>query len=311
MSEHSWLILLYTLPASNSAARLNFWRQLKRLGAVSLKTSAYVLPQSPEHEESLQWLSQQIRQEGGEATLLRSAQVDTLSINEVTDLFQVARSADYEELLAAASSLKPASSRKSAAWKNVDPAEIERLKKRFAAIKKIDFFKCPAADKVRQLLDSIDQVKKPALKKNGTVKLSEYQGRVWQTRPRPELDRVASAWLIRHFIDKKATFVFAVKPAAHQATVTFDMLDADFGHEGDDCTFETLVRRFSLKSARLPEVAEIVHAADLDDGKFQHNEGLGLLGVLRGWSQQGIPDDEILRRGFELMDGLYHSLATS
>ncbi len=311
MSNHSWLILLYTLPASHAAARLSFWRQLKRLGAVSLKTSAYVLPQRPEQEESLQWLAQQIRQEGGEATLLRSAQVDTLSINEVTDLFQLARTADYEELLAAAAALKPASSRKSAASGDIDPAEVERLKKRFAAIRKIDFFDCPAAGKVRQVLDGLLQVKKPALKKNAPVRISDYQGRVWQTRPRPELDRVASAWLIRHFIDKKATFVFDAKAAADGATVTFDMLEADFGHEGDDCTFETLVRRFSLKSAGLPEVAEIVHAADLDDGKFQNTEGLGLMSVLRGWARQGLADDEILRRGIDLMDGLLNSLSTS
>ena len=300
----SWLILLYTLPASQAAARLSFWRQLKRLGAISLKTSAYVLPQRPEQEESLQWLAQQIRQQGGEATLLRAAQVDTLSVNEVTDLFQSARTADYDELLAAAAALKPPGVRQP-----VGPAEVERLKKRFLAIRKIDFFDCPAAGKVRQALEALAPAK-PSVKKSGLVRVSNYQDRTWQTRPRPELDRIASAWLIRRFIDKAAVFVFAAERMADRAGVTFDMVDADFGHEGDDCTFETLVRRFSLKAPGLPEVAEIVHAADIEDGKFPRTEGSGLLSVLRGWARQGIADEEILRRGLDLMDGLHLSLTT-
>lgn len=298
----AWLILLYTLPASQAAARLSFWRQLKRLGAISLKTSAYVLPQRPEQEESLQWLAQQIRQQGGEATLLRAAQVDTLSVNDVTDLFQAARTADYDELLAAAAALKPSGFRQP-----VEPAEVERLKKRFLAITKIDFFECPAATKVRQALERLGPAG-PAIKKNGLVKVSSYQGRTWQTRPRPELDRIASAWFIRRFIDEAAVFVFAAERTADQRTVTFDMVDADFGHEGDDCTFETLVRRFSLKATGLAEVAEIVHAADVEDGKFPRMEGSGLLSVLRGWARQGLADEEILRRGLDLMDGLHHSL---
>lgn len=302
MSNHSWLILLYTLPASQAAARLSFWRQLKRLGAVALKTSAYVLPQRPEQEESLQWLAQQIRQQGGEATLLRAAQVDTLSVNEVTDLFQAARTADYEELLAAAAALKPPGVRQP-----VEPAEVERLKKRFLAIRKIDFFDCPAAGKVRQALEALAPAK-PSVKKSGLVRVSNYQGRTWQTRPRPELDRIASAWLIRRFIDKASVFVFAAERTPDRAGVTFDMVDADFGHVGDDCTFETLVRRFSLKAPGLPEVAEIVHAADIEDGKFPRTEGAGLLCVLRGWARQGLADEEILRRGLDLMDGLHLSL---
>lgn len=107
MPLQQWIILLYTLPASQSAARLSFWRQLKRLGAVALKTSAYVLPDRPEHDESLNWLAQQVRQAGGEATLLRSAEVDTLSEMELKDLFQQARETDYQEILADAAKLKP------------------------------------------------------------------------------------------------------------------------------------------------------------------------------------------------------------
>jgi hypothetical protein len=301
MPATTWLILLYTLPASRAAARLSFWRQLKRLGAVSLKTSAYILPERPEHEESMSWLAQQIRQEGGEATLLRSATVDTISPGEVIDLFQALRTEDYSEVLAAATALKAQGRGKLG---DMAP-EVERLKKRFLAIQKIDFFDCPAKEKVRQALEALMPVKQAA-KRGAAVKARDYQGRRWQTRPRPELDRVASAWLIRSFIDAKATFLFSADRSAHKGAVTFDMVDADFGHEGDDCTFETLLRRFSLKAPGLGEIAQVVHAADLDDEKFPRTEGAGLLAVLRGWARQNVADDEILRRGFDLMDGLHH-----
>jgi hypothetical protein len=307
MSAPSWLILLYTLPASRSAARLSFWRQLKRIGAVSLKTSAYILPQRPEHAESLQWLAQQIRQEGGEATLLRAATVDTLAPTEVIDLFQAARRDDYSEILAAALRLKRPAKVQSGERPADIAAEVERLKRRFLAVQKIDFFHCPEGVRVRQALDALTP-SKHAAQRGRAVKAANYQELRWQTRPRPELDRVASAWLIRKFIDPKATFVFSAERGSHRGAVTFDMVDADFGHEGDECTFETLLRRFSLKAPGLAEVAEVVHAADLDDGKFPRTEGSGLLAVLRGWAIQGLADEEILRRGFDLIEGLHQSL---
>jgi hypothetical protein len=307
MSAPSWLILLYTLPASRAATRLSLWRQLKRLGAVALKTSAYILPQSSEHEESYLWLAQQIRQDGGEATLLRSAEVDTLSPDEFIDLFQTARTAEYAEILSAAAALKPAGRRKSSAVAAETASEMERLRRRFQTIRKIDFFDCPAARKVEEALES-PSPPEHTKKKSAPIKRADYQKRRWQTRPHPELDRVASAWLIRNFIDSKATFVFSADRGAFGDAVTFDMVDADFGHEGDDCTFETLLRRFSIKESVLAEIGEVVHAADIEDGKYARTEGAGLLAVLRGWAKAGVPDPEILRRGFELLDGLRRSL---
>lgn len=307
MPEPAWLILLYSLPASHAAARLSLWRQLKRLGAVSLKTSAYILPQRPEHEEAMQWLAQKIRQDGGEASLLKSAQVETLSTQSVKDLFQEARRADYEEILTAAAALK--GPRKHRAAGSLD-TEIEKLRRQYLAVERIDFFACPAAEQVRMALDEF--VPKAArVARKPLAKVADYQKRIWQTRPRPELDRVASVWLIRRFIDPKAIFVFGAERVPQRRIVTFDMVDADFGHEGDACTFETLVRRFSLRKPGLAVVAEIIHAADIEDGKFPRTEGLGLLAVLRGWAAQGVADEEILRRGSDLMDGLFQSIATA
>ncbi|MDB6135019.1 MAG: hypothetical protein JWM59_3262 [Verrucomicrobiales bacterium] len=307
MPTPAWLILLYTLPASKAAARLSLWRQLKRLGAVSLKTSAYIMPQRPEHEESLQWLAQQIREHGGEASLLRSAEVDTISPHDVIDLFQAARSEDYLEILTAANALEATGRRKTTAASSDLAIEAGRLKKRFAGVRKIDFFDCPKASEVKEVLAGLLPVEKPP-KQGFPANIAAYQGRLWQTRPKPELDRVASAWLIKRFIDPTATFVFSPERNAFQNAVTYDMLHADFGHEGDDCTFETLVRRFSVNAPGLDEAAQIVHAADLEDAKFARTEGLGLLAVLRGWATQELADNGILQRGFDLMDGLLSHL---
>jgi hypothetical protein len=129
------------------------------------------------------------------------------------------------------------------------------------------------------------------------------------TRHRPGIDRVSSAWLIRRFIDPKAKFVFAADPSANSEAIPFDMFCSEgFGHRGDDCTFETLTRQFAIRDHRVKRIAEIIHDADIGDEQFGRAEGVGLDRVLIGWAKQEVPDDELLRRGMDLIDGLYESL---
>jgi len=132
----------------------------------------------------------------------------------------------------------------------------------------------------------------------------DYRGKTWVTRPRPEIDRVGSAWLIRKLIDPKAKFIFAKKlPAAHRA-ISFDMLDAEFSHQGDDCTFETLTKRFGIQDKIIRKMGEMIHDADLDDDKFERTECIGIDRVLKGWAKEGVSDQEILRRGLQCFDAL-------
>ena len=133
----------------------------------------------------------------------------------------------------------------------------------------------------------------------------QYRGKTWLTRPRPEIDRVGSAWLISRFIDPKAKFVFAPSAQSVPGAIPFDMLDAEFSHHGNNCTFETLVKRFSLADKAVSRIAEMIHDADLDDAKFQRVECMGIDRVLKGWAKQGLTDKEILRHGFECFDALY------
>src|SRR5262249_20058842 len=163
----------------------------------------------------------------------------------------------------------------------------------------IDFFKSPLQKRVEDLLTqvaSLPDVAGPSPKVNS----KNYVGRLWVTRPRPGIDRSASAWLIRHFIDKNARFAFAHETNVPRDAVPFDMFQGGgFGHRGDDCTFETLRKEFRIRNARIIAIGEMVHDADLNDGKFGRKEAFGLDEVLKGWARKGTPDRELLERGME------------
>lgn len=305
MSPVSWLLLLYTLPTRSGAARLALWRQLKRMGAVPLKTSASVLPDRPELYESFQWLAQRLRQQGGSATLIRTNDVDGITDAELVAMFQQARTAEYEEILQAARTLLPA--RKGRKARAASEA-VEKISASFESVRKVDFFDCPKAQDVELLLRRIANDSPAETAK--TLAVKNYQNRTWLTRPRPEVDRVGSAWLIRRFIDPKASFVFAADASTHPAALPYDMVGVEFGHHGDDCTFETLLKRFALEDATLKHIASIIHDADLGDGRHGTQEGQGLLAIFRGWAQMGWSDHEILARGFDCFDALHRQSST-
>ena len=183
-------------------------------------------------------------------------------------------------------------------------ARLERLRKRFREIEAIDYFESPLRSRVEALLARLETP--PPAPVRAKVSRAQYRGKKWMTRPRPGIDRVASAWLIRRFIDPDAKFVF---DSADKNAIPFDTFHGGgFGHCGDHCTFETLRAEFSVRNARVAALAEMVHDADLEDGKFARNEAVGIDRVLIGWAQQGASDQELLRRGMEMIEGLYQSL---
>ena len=297
-----WLLLLYALPSGRSSQRVGLWRNLKKLGALPLKTSAYLLPDTPAHYERFQWLAQQLRQGGGEATLIRTADIEGLTPAEIREMFNAARAGDYEELNRDLTTLLRASQRKVS---EDFGSTLEKLRARYADIQKVDFFEAPARHDTQVLWQKLERRSGPKSKTVPRVRRADFQGRTWLTRPRPEVDRVASAWLIRKFIDPKAKFAFAPKATDVPTAVPYDMLDVDFSHHGDDCTFETLLKRFALQDKALEAIAEMVHQADLQDGKFTAVEAEGIHRVLRGLAKLGWSDEKILQHGFVCFDALY------
>ena len=123
---------------------------------------------------------------------------------------------------------------------------------------------------------------------------------MWITRPRPEIDRVGSAWLIRKFIDAAAKFVFANSPSETPEAIPYDMFEVEFS-----CTFETLIERFGIRDRAVRRIAELIHDADLEDDKFHRLEGFGVEQIFKGLAKLGLKDDEILSRGFECFDALH------
>ena len=300
MKMTTWLLLLFSLPTNRNTERVAVWRRLKKMGAVQIKTSTYLLPDEPAQYEQFQWLAQQIRDYGGDSTLVRAQEIEGLTKEKVVSLFNTARDKEYADLRKA---LQGFISRGRKSNAEFAAAELERLTKQFRELRQIDFFDSPRGHDVAMLLRRAEGPRRSA--KLRTLEAKKYCGRTWLTRPRPEIDRVGSAWLISKFIDPKARFVFAPTAQAVPETIPFDMLDAEFSHHGNCCTFETLVKRFAISDKALTKIGEMIHDADLDDARFQRVEAVGIDRVLKGWAKEGLPDEEILRRGFECFDALY------
>lgn len=294
-----WLMLTLSLPAKKASQRVEVWRLLQRYGAVALGNSGYLLPNNPTNQERFEWLATAIRKYTGEASVVTVGGIDNLSRPQLIARFNEARARDYQELIRELQKVLPAPHRRGM-------GRASRLRARFREIVDIDFFNSPMQKRAETLLERADtppSAAKEAFRSNPR----DYAGRLWVTRPRPGIDRSASAWLIRRFIDKKARFTFAPEEGTPTHAVPFDMFHGGFGHRGDECTFETLQKEFRIRDAKVSAIGEMVHDADLGDGKFGRKEAYGIDEVLKGWAKKGMKDKELLERGIEMIEGLYHA----
>jgi hypothetical protein len=302
---HGWLLLLLSLPPRPSSLRVRAWRRLRVLGAVPLKSSAYLLPDSTDRYEQFQWLAQEIQRDGGEATLLRVDRIENMKEPDVVRLFQEARNQDYAVL--ADRYLKVLKGRRPRLGE-----ELARLAREMDRIGEIDFFEAPGRREVERAREAVEQRTATARARPAgaapPLDLDALKGRRWVTRPRPHVDRIASAWLIKRFVDPEADFVFAPPDQIPGDAIPFDMAGVDFGHHGEDCTFETLLRRTGLRDRKLAILAEIVHEADLKDQKFAREEARGIDLALRGLLNAIKDDHEALAHGLTLFDGLYATI---
>lgn len=295
---------MYSLPAGRSTARVALWRQLRKCGAVAFKTSTHILPDGAQHLERLQWLAQQVRDAGGDATIVHASDIVGMSDDEIVGLFNVERTRDYTELAAGLSRLIKSRRRLP---ENKD-GKLTKLATRFEEIGSIDFFVCPRREVAEMLLGQARTSRRDPARRIERLSPKKFARKVWLTRPRPEIDRVGSAWLIRRFIDAKARFVFATHPTDHAGAVTFDMMDGQFSHVGDDCTFETLLKSFGIDDPAARRIGEMVHAADLEDGKYPHVECVGIDRLLKGWARLDWTDEKLIERGGECFDALHEFL---
>lgn len=304
-----WLILVHRIPPRPLYLRAKMRQRLADVGAVAVKNAVYLLPHGNDALEDLQWIAQEIVTGGGDAHLFEGDFVDGVASEAAVAQFRDARNADYDALAADAHAAMKAA-RSAAAVAELGAAHV-RLARRFEEIRSIDFFEADRRTAAEEALAAIEtRLQKDRKEETRMLKAnSELRGRTWVTRPGVKIDRMASAWFIRRFVDPKARFRFA-DPAApkKEGELRFDMVGGDFTHEEDRCTFETLIGRVGLPDKAVRAIAEIVHDLDLKDGKYARAEAAGVRMMLDGLMARTENDDERIERALSLFDDLHEAL---
>jgi hypothetical protein len=314
-----WLLLIHQIPAKPAYLRVKVWRRLQALGAVTVKNAVYALPANDQTQEDFEWLLKEITDVGGEALICEARLIAGLSNQEVRAMFNTARDADYTALAKEARDLGQELAAGVDAPTRADAqARLARLKTDAARVVTIDFFGANA----RETLDGLLATLGTLLQEHGPMQMiqgdmtgggSALAGRVWVTRTGVHVDRIASAWLIRRFIDPEARFKFV--PAKgyipEPGESRFDMFEAEFTHEGDNCTYEVLLGRAGLSDQALAAIGEIVHDIDLKDGKFGREEASGIARLVDGIAATTEDDGRRIERGSVMLDDLYEYYRTA
>ena len=309
-----WLLLIHQIPPKPDYLRVKIGRRLQRVGAVPVKNSVYVLPDVAQAYEDFQWIRTEIIDGGGDASICRADFVDGLTSDQLRHMFRSARNADYAEIAAAARELWAAIRRRDAASRPARPDDdLARLQKRFAAVTALDFFAAPERGMAEEALGVAEAELRPVAASTSAriADRSGYRSRTWVTRADVFVDRMASAWLIHRFIDPAARFKFVADDGYRpsKGELRFDMFEGEFTHEGERCTFETLLERFAMDDGALRSIADVVHDIDLKDGKFAREDAAGIERVIAGIAASNPDDAARLERGYQLIDDLYALLS--
>jgi hypothetical protein len=310
-------LLIHQIPPKPDYLRVKVGRRLSRIGAVALKNTVYVLPRSDTAQEDFEWVLREVTGAGGEAALVEARFVDGLSDVDIENLFRAARDADFAAIAEDARELdariEPRSLDDADVRRQLD-SELVRLERRLEEVSGLDFFAAPGREAAQGLLAGLRArliLPVPTASETSDVATVPVRGRTWVTRRGIHVDRIASAWLIRRFIDGEASFKFV--PAKgyqpHPGELRFDMFDAEYTHEGDHCTFEVLCRRFAVDVPGLRPIAELVHDLDLKDQKFGRPEAAGLAAQLTGLTLVHEDDTARVAHGTELFDQLLRYFA--
>ena len=276
---------------------------------MALRDGAYLLPSRPEHEQALQELADECLREGGSAWLMAVLPRSADETEAYRQLFD--RSEDYADLRKA----WKVANRGISSFAAPELARLQRkLQREFDAVRTIDFFPGDASVEAEaawtdfnKRIESVLSPDEPHETKGRVPQLDagKYQGRTWATRRRLWVDRVASAWLIRRFIDRDARFRWLAAPSdCPKSALGFDFDGAAFTHVGDRVTFETLLASFGLEvDAALVRLGTIVHT--LDVGGEPVPEAKGFEAVMAGARERLTDDDALLAEMSTVLDSLY------
>jgi len=305
----AWLLLIVSLPSNSATARMRIWRALKTIGCVALRDGAYVLPLRESQESQLKELAAETEREGGTAWLLTVVSQSEQEFGALRELFSRGEAwAEFIGALAQASKVLP----------TMAPADINRtlrkLRREYEAIIAIDYF--PDAESAAgtaawtDYVHSAERLLSPGEPSATSTPIrlldrAAYQGRRWATRKRLWVDRVASAWLIRRFIDPQAQFVWIESPAdCPRDALGFDFDGAAFTHVGERVSFEVLLASFGLESdPALQRLGAMVHALDVG-GAFVP-EAAGFEATMTGARHNAADDDQLLEMMGGVLDAFY------
>jgi hypothetical protein len=315
MSAPRWLLLAHQLPTRLSNARVKTWRRLQQLGAVPTRNSVYVLPNTEQCREDFEWLRTEIIALGGAATVFTADAISDGGAEDIVAVFQESRTRDYRALqkdINRVSRLLTAVRAKQGGDDAKRGRAARALRDRFDALERLDFFGATERDATALALAELERKLQGPRRDDaraGTAKnakkMSDYQRRRWVTRRRPGVDRMASAWLIRRFIDPKAAFAFVDKPS--DSDVAFDMYAGGFGHRGGLCTFEVLCAEFGVASPAISHIGRIVHDLDLKENIYAMPEAPVVGRIVEGLRAMHADDAVLLEQGMAMFDALARS----
>ena len=316
-----WLLIFYSVPSHPVSNRMKIWRKLAKAGAVQLKGAVYILPATEEHEEFLEWLIGEVKSMGGDGAFVKTAEIKTMKESDIRELFLLQTAKEYRSFEKKIDVLerKVQSVRKgtrSAANERFG-IEAAKLARELTELRKRDFFQSPLGAAMQKRMQTLEAGRKgigrfpqatPAM--IAPKRIIQYKGRTWVTRKNPFVDRMASAWLIRRFIDKDAVFRFINDRELLRlegGAVSFDMHNAEFTHAGDLCTFEVLAKSFGIRDKAVRKIAEIVHDLDVKDDKYENAEAAGVENIITGISKTARRDAEALEKGMAVFEMVYQS----
>lgn len=315
-SSNRWLILVHQLPAHPSNLRVRTWRRLQQIGALAVKQAVYVLPDTADAREDFEWLKTDIERVGGQASIFVANTVDSWSHDALVEEFRRSRQDAYTELAREAEVMLRRGSGPRGSKRMPSQRMVQQLRERLTAVEHMDFFGSAGRDRVLTLVRQIEERAGSTPPTAATPKVGgaqrSYRRELWVTRPRPGVDRMASGWLIRRFIDREARFAFAAdRGAVPREGIPFDMFGVEFSHQNEGCTFETLCTVFGIAEPAVARIAGIVHDLDLRDGRFGAAEAATVGALIEGLQLAHTDDEALLEQGMTLFDSLYRSFEQS
>lgn len=296
-------LLISSLPSQSTTARMRIWRSLKSNGAVTLRDGVYLLPEI--HSEKFESVVHDHLNEHGHAYIFQTEAPAHLDLTQLFD-----RTGEYEELRTEISQIQNTLEENK---KKEHLKQIRKLRKNLNSLIEIDFFpnthQSKTFNELTRLEHAIARLGEYDEPNNFEQQLKvlfkqDFQNKIWATRKRPWVDRLASAWIIQKFVDPQAKFIWLEHPnECPKDALGFDFDHAQFTHINHLVTFEVLMHSFELQNPALNKIAEIVHF--LDVGGNGPAEALGIEKILQGLRSTITNDDQLLHLSNHIFDGLY------